>query len=282
MNSGTRETTWAGGRCPRERMSLAVVPVLTFLLVAVLTAGPAGAVPYVFFEPGLATVEPGDAVELSFRVGACGDTISGYQLYISFDPAVVELVSVTEGSLYVYSGFSTWFIPEEEGPGSWHFFDTVMGAGTYVLPPGELVHLEFQALDYGSTEIHIDSILLADINRENLPVGGYEHAHIFVVPLTGVEEGGGIAAAGPAHPNPFRSVTAVPLSVPVGEDCATVRIYDVSGRLVRRMTATPATPGNEVVWDGRDDRGQEVPCSVYFFELSTEASTARCRLVKIE
>ena len=47
------------------------------------------------------------------------------------------------------------------------------------------MHLEFEALDYGTAELHIDSVLLADIERENLPVGGFEHGHIFVVDPTG-------------------------------------------------------------------------------------------------
>jgi hypothetical protein len=128
-------------------MSLAMVPVLTLLLLAVLFAGSARALPDVFFAPGSTTLQLGESVELSFRVGACGDSISGYQLYLSFDPTIVELTTATEGSLYAYCGYPTWFIPEEEAPGQWHFFDTVMGAGTYLLPPGELLRLEFTALD---------------------------------------------------------------------------------------------------------------------------------------
>jgi hypothetical protein len=141
-------------------MSLAMVPVLTLFLLAVLLPGSAGALPSVFFSPGHVMLEPGENAIISFRVDDCGDLISGYQLYLSFDPTIVELISVTEGSLYTYSGYPTWFISEEEGPGQWHFFDTVMGSGTYVSPPGELLHLEFEALEYGHAHWLAGGLLL--------------------------------------------------------------------------------------------------------------------------
>jgi hypothetical protein len=263
-------------------MSLAVVPVLSLLVLVFLAVGAARAEPHVFFDPASATLQPGETIELSFRIDACGDSISGFQLYVSFDPAVVELVSSAEGSLYAYSGYPTWFIPEEEEPGLWHFFDTVMGTGTYVTPPGELLHLEFEALDYGDTEVHIESILLADIDRENLPVGSYEHAHIFVVPLTGVEEGGGTARLGPAYPNPFTAGTAVPFYAPGSAGDAVAEIYDVRGRLVRRIPVPTGALEGELAWDGRDERGQVVPSSVYFLRMTTRTSTGHCRLVKTE
>ncbi|MFH1865842.1 MAG: cohesin domain-containing protein [Candidatus Eisenbacteria bacterium] len=263
-------------------MSLAVVPVLTLMALVSFSAGQAEAAPHVFFEPASVILQPGESEELSFRVAPCEDSISGYQLYVSFDPSVVELVSATQGSLYAYSGHPTWFIPEEEEPGLWHFFDTVMGTGTYVTPPGELLHLEFEALDYGDTEVHIESILLADIDRENLPVGSYEHAHIFVVPLTGVEEGGGTARLGPAYPNPFTAGTAVPFYAPGSAGDAVAEIYDVRGRLVRRIPLPGGVLEGELAWDGKDERGQVVPSSVYFLRMTTRTSTGHCRLVKTE
>lgn len=278
MNKGTRETTCTGSVRRAERMSLAMVPAL--ILVMLVSWGAASASPSVFFSPGHSMLEPGESVDVSFRVDDCGDSVSGYQLYLSFDPEVVELVSATEGSLYVYSGEPTWFVSEEEGPGQWHFFDTVMGSGTYVLPPGELLHLRFEALDYGDTQLFIDSILLADIDRENLPVEGYEHGYVFVVPSTGVEEGGGIARVGPAFPNPFKTTTAVPFRVSVPGAGTAVEIYDVSGRLVRSLPVEGGVSEGELLWDGRDVDGRELPSSVYFALLRTRAGRARCRLVK--
>lgn len=282
MKVGTRETTCGSAERPAERMSLAVVPVISLLVLMFLAGGAAWAGPHVFFDPAGTMLQPGESVELSFRVAPCEDLISGFQLYLSFDPEIIELVSATQGSLYMYSGHPTWFIPEEVEPGNWHFFDTVMGTGTSVAPPGELLHLEFEALEYGNAEIHIESILLADVARNNLPVEGYEHGHIFVVPLTGVEEGGGIAKLGPAYPNPFTAGAAVPFYAPGGGGDVTAEVYDVRGRLVRRIPVPANALEGELAWDGRDERGQVVPSSVYFLRMTTPTSSAHCRLVKTE
>ncbi|HYW68237.1 MAG TPA: cohesin domain-containing protein [bacterium] len=266
-------------------MSLAVVPVLTLAVLVTLLVGYATATtgPHVFFAPSEVMLQPGETVEFSVRVGACEDSISGFQLYARFDPAIVEYVSATQGSLYAYSGHPTWFIdPIEEEPGLWHFFDTVMGVGTYVSPPGELMRLELRAIAYGICELQMESILLADVNRENLPVGSYENADIFVIDPTGVEEGGGTVRLGPAYPNPFVAGTAVPFFAPRGPDDAVAEIYDVSGRLVRRLPVTDGVVDGELTWDGRDEGGHAVPSSVYFLRVQAGTSTARCRLVKVE
>jgi len=266
-------------------MSLAVVPVLALLVLVALLVGHATAVegPHVYFAPSEVMLQPGETVEFSVRIGASEDSISGFQLYARFDPSIVEYVSATQGSLYANSGYPTWFIdPIEEESGLWHFFDTVMGVGTYISPPGELMRLELRALTYGSCELEMESILLADVNRENLPVGSYERANIFVVDPTGVEEGGGTVRLGPAYPNPFVSGTAVPFFTPRGTGDAVAEIYDVSGRLVRRLPIAKGDLEGELTWDGKDTSGHALPSSVYFLQFRAGVSTARCRLVKVE
>jgi len=218
---------------------------------------------------------------MSFRVGESPDSVASFQLYLSFDPQVIELTEAVEGSLYSESGVMTWFIVEEHGPGFWHFFDTVFGAGTHVLPPGELLHLTFTALQEGETEARIDTIRMTNIRRNPLPVGGFEHGEI-IVSATGVEEGGGIARLGSAYPNPFVSSTAVSFFAPMDGGDARAEIYDVRGRLVRRIPVPGGASEGELLWDGRDERGEEVPSSVYFLRLTARTSTAHCRLVKTE
>ena len=45
-------------------------------------------------------------------------------------------------------------------------------------------------------------------------------------------------------------------------------IYDVRGRLVRRLLDEEMPPGfKEVLWDGRDERGGRASSGVYFYEL---------------
>ncbi len=64
-------------------------------------------------------------------------------------------------------------------------------------------------------------------------------------------------------PNPFRSVTTLEFG-PASPSLATLRIYDISGHLVRSLISAPGKPtSHRATWDGRDFRGREVPAGVY-------------------
>ena len=66
-------------------------------------------------------------------------------------------------------------------------------------------------------------------------------------------------------PNPFSSSVRVTLAGAPVPGVATLRIYDLSGRLVRRMTGGMGG----FVWDGRDDQGVPLPAGVYLHRVST-------------
>ncbi|MBN2565982.1 MAG: T9SS type A sorting domain-containing protein [Candidatus Eisenbacteria bacterium] len=234
------------------------------------------------WSPPAVTVSPGEEFELNFRAGPGEDLIASFQLYISYDPSVIDLVAATEGSLYTESGFMTWFIDEEEYPGFWHFFDTVFGAGTYVTPPGELLHLRFQALQCGYTQAHVDTLRFTDQGRDPLAVESFQHANIFVVPSTGVEAPDPGVSVGPGHPNPFIEETSISFAIDSTIRAAsTLEIYDISGRLVRSIGIPDREAAGTLVWDGRDDAGRDLPASVYFVRLRSGAHDARTRIVKM-
>ncbi len=266
----------------RRTRARAVWVWATYVLIASLPVV-AAAGTHVYFEPSQTMLlAPGEECELSLRVGACDDSIAGYQLYMSFDPGVVELVSVEEGSLYVESGFPTFFTGEEEYPGFWHFFDTVFGEGSCVLPPGELLHLTFRAVDYGQTEAFMDTIKMSDIRRESLSVDSFENGWIFVVPATGVP-GGNVVEPRIRRiaPNPFTGETRIQYSVPASLAGWMVEIFSASGRCVSVFDLPPGVLDGEIKWDGRSREGHELPSSVYYVRLSGEAGESLSRVVKL-
>jgi len=70
------------------------------------------------------------------------------------------------------------------------------------------------------------------------------------------------------HPNPFNPSTTIRYYIPYR---ARVRldIYDVTGRLVRRLVNTDQRAGRyEVGWDGRNEEGRNVDSGVYFYRLT--------------
>jgi subtilisin family serine protease len=84
---------------------------------------------------------------------------------------------------------------------------------------------------------------------------------------------------GPAFPNPSRGSVEIAYGLPV-EVPVSLKVYDVSGRLVRILVAGREKAGyREVVWDGRGEGGGRVPSGVNFFRLTAGSFSAVRKLV---
>jgi hypothetical protein len=69
-------------------------------------------------------------------------------------------------------------------------------------------------------------------------------------------------------PNPFAGRTSIRFSLPAAGAHSLV-VYDVTGRRVASLSSGWADAGaHEVRWDGRNQKGVQVPSGVYFFRLS--------------
>jgi hypothetical protein len=84
------------------------------------------------------------------------------------------------------------------------------------------------------------------------------------------------------YPNPFSGRTTTRFLAP---SAGTYRldVYDVTGRQCRSIEGTALTAGwVETVWDGRNDRGVEVPAGVYFIRAGKagQAETARVLVIR--
>ena len=79
------------------------------------------------------------------------------------------------------------------------------------------------------------------------------------------------------HPNPFNPVTTIPYIVggPNGGGAVqriTLRVYDVSGRLVATLVDENSAPGRyEATWRGLTDGGQPASSGIYFYRLTVGA-----------
>jgi hypothetical protein len=73
-----------------------------------------------------------------------------------------------------------------------------------------------------------------------------------------------VTALRSAYPNPFNPSTTIPFSV-VSQDHVSLRIYDAQGKLVRELENDVVPAGqHEVVWDGKDNAGNQMATGVYF------------------
>jgi hypothetical protein len=78
-----------------------------------------------------------------------------------------------------------------------------------------------------------------------------------------------------AYPNPFNPQTTIPVQVgPAASGRALqLEILDVRGRVVRTLLAGPRAAGrHEIVFDGRNQRGERLPSGVYLARLRAGGS----------
>jgi hypothetical protein len=83
----------------------------------------------------------------------------------------------------------------------------------------------------------------------------------------------------PVTPNPFNPRTTFVFELPRPQR-ADLSVYDVAGRLVRRLAAGDLPAGRHTaIWDGRDDRGGDAPSGAYFLRLSGETGSVSRKAV---
>jgi hypothetical protein len=81
------------------------------------------------------------------------------------------------------------------------------------------------------------------------------------------------------YPNPFNPVTTIRFAVPE-KGLVTLRVYDVSGRLVRTVISKDMPAGNhKVEWNGKNNGGESVASGVYFYRVSAGRHTATRKMV---
>ncbi len=120
-----------------------------------------------------------------------------------------------------------------------------------------------------------------------------------VDPVTGTEnDGSGVPAAPPVisvHPNPFSGSTEIRFEAVsstmsgIGEymsrrtDAAEVEIFDIRGRLVRRLNAAvDGTGQNSVIWDGKTDAGGQAANGIYFCRVRSGAAESSVKMLLVK
>ncbi len=154
----------------------------------------------------------------------------------------------------------TWVSLEHttDSANSWTYY--TFNLGSYI-PLTSTVRIRFIAADVspGSlVEATVDDIMVSIVRP----------------PTTGLEEAGSVPVAklalGRCVPNPMNPSARIPFALPAAGPVS-IRIHDVSGRLVRTLlegSKLEAGP-QSVDWDGRNSAGHLVVSGVYFVHLET-------------
>lgn len=85
-----------------------------------------------------------------------------------------------------------------------------------------------------------------------------------------------------ANPNPFQDRISIHLTLEA-PSLVTVKVFDVSGRLVRSLRINEMMTTHEIVtWDGRGDGNRSVSDGIYFIRAVAHRQTLVTRVVKIQ
>lgn len=83
-------------------------------------------------------------------------------------------------------------------------------------------------------------------------------------------------------PNPFNPRTTIGFVLEESGN-AVLDVYDTTGRRLRGLASGFHSAGaHQVVWDGRDDRGVEVPSGSYLYRIATDAGAETRRMLLLK
>jgi len=268
-------------------MSVALVASSLCGPASARAGSPASSSPIVSFTPLGKCVQPGALCTLQVMVDDAVDSLSCMDLSIVFDPTLVECMNVLEGKLFKQAGYPTFFTWKKVPPDTVNAIDCLLGYQSYFLSPGELARFVFKAKTPGICRVSFTAIRLWDIDRVELsPLAG-EHAEIVVCEPTGDDAATPRIGALGNHPNPFNPSTVLTLWLPYADGRpaefeVSLDIFSASGEKVRALFGgNMASGANELVWDGRDNRGAVVAAGVYFGVAQTVRGVLKRKMVVI-
>ncbi len=199
-------------------------------------------------------------IEIALRLEGNASEVKGLSTVVGYDSTELEFVSarLSDDMSSPLAPVFFWRGSDDERV---QIDLAVLGTDVTVGGSGDVAVLTFQALSEGYT-LEFASVDLRNADNEQL-----------VVEFEGIESKPEVPAAFRLVgnlPNPFNPVTKIAYDVP-REAAVAIRIYDVSGRLVRTLVDQRIEPGrHEAVWTGRNETGEPVGSGVYFCTMDAE------------
>jgi len=160
-----------------------------------------------------------------------------------------------------------------------YYADSVRVPDNEPLDPADSILIEFAewtCLDDGPFEATFYAVTANEIGLESI----YWTVD-FIGSSVGVAEKPDALRIEVCGPNPFVDGTLISYALPAPTD-VTIRVYDVSGQLVRTLHDGTLANAGSLYWDGRDDAGLELSDGLYFIRMSTPEFTRTAKLVMIK
>jgi hypothetical protein len=227
--------------------------------------------PAILRSPSLAMTltSSGDRVFARLALSDNADVVKGVHAPLFFDRSALELVSVARGALLDQQSGQAFLGRVDEQSGT-AVDVALLGEGRALSGNGEVAVVEFRRLS-GSSLPTLGKVALRDVN--NRPAAHpTSRSNETAVASPRLSAPARLELVG-ARPNPFGQATEIVFRLPAATSVS-LRIYDVTGRLVRALQDGILDAGEHVArWDGRTAEGSPAASGIYFYTF--QASDVR-------
>ena len=260
----------------RARYALALVASVAFFLVG--SRSLAGDIPefHAYLTPEIVTdVLVGDMVDIHFDVDSTAVQFNGYEVWLQWDPTILDFLSVDGGSLMEDACGNSPFEHLTQTDSTLVFAHVILCAGVSLDGPGRLSTYHFQALETGTTEVAITSdpdLTFFDAGLYVYP--GHEtfprqvvFLHNSLITVTDPNAAVPIDADGSlfridVQPNPVRGAASIFLQATESSPLK-LTLFDVTGRSLWTHSETSIPPTFEMRMPDSDPQGRPLPAGSY-------------------
>jgi hypothetical protein len=145
----------------------------------------------------------------------------------------------------------------------------------------EMVHKGNKVLVWSSTGMSFTSAQVLTADAELVSVSAVDRDSRELATTITAKVAPTAFALHPAYPNPFNPFVNLSFNLPEAMNY-NFNIYNVAGQLVRSFEGVGSRNLNQITWDGRDHKGDEVSSGVYFFKLTAGGFSATEKMVMMK
>ncbi len=217
-------------------------------------------------DPGNQEVVIGEVILATVQLHDALSFVKGAQIRVGYDSLAVELLDVMSGELLVANNA---LVMQQNN----RLAAVALGPGLTLGGSGELAVYRFRRIGDNGVNIHLADYQVRDSWNRNVLPGACDviddqepqlPAFLYLLP---------------SRPNPLTESTRIVFGLPTPGPVS-LRIFDISGRLVKELVNGHLQPGEYVhKWDRCDSGGKPVGSGVYFYRLKGAGGEKKRKMV---
>jgi len=203
------------------------------------------------------------------------NVVKSIHFVVPYDPSQLEFVGVKKSRLLQGA---TWpvFFDGRDIASNIDVSLALLGGEAAIGGSGELATITFRLLQSGNLSLAFSLVDFRDSKNHQLLVEQEEV--VFDTP----RELPSVYGLSQNYPNTFNPQTQISFQLPQAGHVS-LKIYNIRGELVRTLVNEAKEAGyHSVIWDGRNQNGEEVASGVYFYRMVTDDFTATKKMIMLK